>query len=396
MASLIFVAHADSDPAGAALGVLTQARDKSVTVAADAEGSGSFVINRFDSQAAWCEPGNYIAAYRDTVAGDPIAGFWIDGGTDTVVSTREQGGQDMGRTGKGPLMCLDEAVVWDRKFRGGFARIRRRRGTWVWQRSAPFSLARPLMDLVREAKARNSILFVSLTFTSTHDSDGNPWPSDCMTRRWSTNIGTTLTEVVTTLRAAGLRIEMDASFRISAWPDDRVNDLSGSIEIVTGVDIAGDVQRQRNAPRTKSHVLVGGERRRGGERFVAVGNATYRAELGRRKEGFRDLGRTASRPVLRRTGRRSLRRWHVLRDGSVGVPILDKTGQVALVDYQPGDTVTLTIPGAYSGGQAIAAITLADIPNGEYDPVLEFNAPLPDPVTGEDWSDDAATAVRAA
>lgn len=390
--SLVFVAHDASDPSGAALGTLTHAFDKRVTVEEDGEGAGEFSINTNSAQAAWTEPGNYIAVYRDTVAGDPIAGFWIEPGTDVVLDGGEEGAEVGRRGGQGPIACLEEAIVWHRAFSTGLGRINRRRGRWIFEAN-DFPIVVVLLRLIREARARNVLLFTSAGFNRNVDSDGNAWPTDTKVDRFTVPIGATLTEVVTMLRTKGLRIEMDASFRLQAWPDDRENDLSGSIELEAGVDIRDSVTRSRKARRVRSHVLVGGERRRGGERFVSVGNADIRAELGRRKEAFRDTGKTGTVKSLTRVGRRSLRRWRKLQDGAAAVPVIDTTGQVALVDYMPGDTVTLTIPGVYSDGQKIASISLIETESGEYDPVLEFGAPIPDP-SGEDWSDDAATAVR--
>lgn len=391
MASLVFVAHSHDDPTGDPIGTVTGAFDKRVTVEADGIGSGELSINGHDMQSAWTAPGNYIAVYRDTVSGDPIAGFWIADGSDVILSSDEEGGEIFRRTGPGPIMVLDEAIVWHRAYRGGSARIQRRQGRWVFSGSN-FQIAEVLLRMLREAKARGCIPFVTWTFSRREDSDGNRWPEDTQVDRYTVPIGITLTELVTMLRAKGLRIEMDAAFRINVWPEERVNDLSGSVELAAGTDIREEVTRQVRASRMKSTALVGGERHRGGERFLAVTRSDFRAQLGRRVEGFRDLGRVASRRALRRTGRRSLRRWKRLKDGPASVPVIDTTGQVALVDYMPGDTVTLTIPGAYSNTQVIDAITLAETESGEYDPILEFGGLTPD--RGEDFSDDAATAAR--
>lgn len=394
MSSLVFVAYPADDPSGTPLGVLTEAADKGVIVEADAAGSGRFTINRHSSQLSWTEPGNYIRCRRDTSGGALLAGFWIEDSGEDLVSPDEEGGEDVERSGQGPIACLEEAIIWHRAYRGGLGRVRRRAGVWAFRRRGGFQVVRVLIRLIREAKARGAIPFVTLTFTSTHDSDGEPWPDETEVRRFTVPIGPTETELVTMLRAKGLRIEMDADFALSAWPEDRENDLSGSIELEVGVDIRDDLERERKVRRVRSHALVGGDRKRGGERYVPVASSVILAELGRRKEGFRDIGRTASRGVLRRTGRRSLRKWRRLKDGSASVPVIDTTGQVALVDFRPGDTVTLTVPGIYSTGQVIEAISLVETEGGEYDPVIEFGGLIPDPDSGEDWSDDAATAAR--
>lgn len=391
--TLVAVAYAHSDPDGTPVGTLTEATSLSVTVEMDGVGAGEVGINGNSSQAAWIQPGNYIAIWRNAVSGDPIAGFWVDDTTDTLISPDEEGGEEWRSSGSGPIMCLDEAIVWNRRFKGGnLARVRPRRGKWIFRRAGGFQIAAVLIRMVREAKARGCLSYVSLAFDQSVDSDGDAWPDDTEVTRYSVPIGITLTELVTMLRAKGLRIEMDASFRIHAWPDDRVNDLSGSITIAAGTEIREEVVREQRSRRKKSHVLVGGERKKGGERYASAYNSTYRAALGRRHEGFRDIGRVAKKRVLKRAGARSLGRWARLKDGATSVAVIDTTNKVAMVDYVPGDRIGLTIPGFYSGGQKVHAITLVMAENGEYDPVLEFNGL----VRGEreDWSDDAATAVR--
>ena len=391
--TLIARAYAHDDPAGTTVGTLTDLEDLKVTVEMDGTGGGELTINGNSSQKNWTQPGNYIAIWRDTVSGDPIAGFWVEDSSDTLVSTGEEGGETWQRSGSGPILCLDEVLVWNRRNVGGnIARWRPRRGRVIFRRSTPFALAYVLIRMVREAKARGGIPFVGMDFTTGLDSDGNAWPSDTKVKRFSVPIGITLTELVTMLRGKGLRIEMDAKFKIHAWPDDRENDLSGSIAFEVGTDIRDEVVRDGRAKRKKSHALVGGERKRGGERYAKVSNSTYRAALGRRKEGFIDTGRVAYPASLKRSGRRALRKWAKLKDGPASVAVIDTTGQVAMVDYVPGDTVGLTVPGVYSGGQKVHAITLAMVSNGEYDPVIEFGGLIRG--EREDWSDDAATAVR--
>lgn len=390
MSSLVAVAYPHDDPAGTALGVLTELSDLKVTVEHDGVGAGELTINGNSSQASWTSPGNYIAIWRDTVAGDPIAGFWVNDAKDTLISEQEEGGQDWRRSGPGPIMCLDEVIVWHRRFLGGrLAQVRPRRGRWVF-RGNDFPLVRVLTRMVREAKRRGGIPFVTFGFTDAVDSDGNPWPDDTRADRYSVPIGITLTELVTMLRAKGLRIEMDADFTLQAWPEERIS--VQDVVFTEGIDIREHVERDGRASRMKSAVLVGGERKRGGERYAAVGNSNIEDLLGRRKEGFADIGRVARPQVLKRVGRRRLRKWKALKDGPASVAVIDTPGQVALVDYRPGDMVGLTIPGAYEGCQVIEAITLVMTENGEYDPVIEFGGLIR--VGGEDWSDDAATAVR--
>jgi hypothetical protein len=82
------------------LGTLTHASDKKIRVHFNGPGEGSFTINRHDSQAAWCAPGNYVRAYLNSTA-NPVFGFFLEDGGDELVSPDEEGGEDLTRHGRG-------------------------------------------------------------------------------------------------------------------------------------------------------------------------------------------------------------------------------------------------------------------------------------------------------
>lgn len=397
---LVLSIYPPDDPAGTPLGTLTHAKDKTVNVQRGEPGGGSFTMSTLSEQTAWCTPGAYVLVYRNevTTPDEALAGFFIEQPTAVLLSPNEQGGKLATYGGRGPIACLEEPIMWHRQYRSGVGTVRRRRGNWLFRaRSGELQIARVLLHMIREAKARGAIPFVEVDFGPSVDSEGTAWPDDTAVRRYVVPIGPTLTELVTMLRTKGIEIDMTPDFVLHTYPEDRVVDLSGVIAIVEGETIAGEVVRQIGATRKRSHALVGGERRRGrGERFVAVARSDFLEQLGRRKEGFRDVGRTATRKALRRVGRRSLRRWNRRHDGASSVPVLDAEGQIALRDYTVGDTVLLDIPGTYSSGQVVEGIHLVETANGEYNVVLEFAGLMPDRGSGEDFSDDAATVVRGA
>ena len=66
---LVFVAYPKDDPLGTPLGTLTNAVRKSVTVEDNGIGQGSFAIHPDDTGASWCAQDNYVAVWRDSVAG---------------------------------------------------------------------------------------------------------------------------------------------------------------------------------------------------------------------------------------------------------------------------------------------------------------------------------------
>lgn len=372
MAVLVFVAYPHDDPAGTPLGVLTEATDKSVTVEEDGVGAGSCSINRHSEQAAWVSPGSYVRVYRDSMSGPLLAGWWVEEVTDTVLSPHEEGGEVRQASGRGPIACLEEAIVWHRALRSGSGRVEARRGRWRW--TGGIQVAHPILRLLREARARHTLGFVDWDFGRDRDSAGARWPDETEVRTFVVTIGVTLLEAVTVGRAAELDITMGPDFTLHAWPE-AGTDLSGSVAFTAGVDIRDTVELPRAGRRARSVALVGGERKSGAERYVAVRNATIEANLGRRKEGFKDYSKTATTKTLRRVGRRALKRWRRRRDGTMTLPVLDTPGQVALLDYGVSDTVTVTIPGVVDAGRRIISITLTETAAGEYDPVLEVVVP---------------------
>lgn len=389
---MVLRAYAAATPNTSALGVLTEAYDKTLTVEEDSVGSGGFSIHAEEAQAAWCAPGNFVKFYRDSIDGEPLGGIFLNEYSPVIVSDTEEGGRVLSLSGEGPLTCFNEAILWFRAYRRGKGKVERRRGRWRWRN---VQLATVLLRCLREAKRRGCVRFVTADFTSLRDSDGLRWDDDTFVRRYSIPIGVTLNEAVTMLRAKGLRITMTGDFVLQARPDDRTTDRSGTVRFEVEDDIRGEVQSSRSPKRARSVALVAGERRRNrGNRYAYVRSKAIQQDIGRRKEGFHDLGRTATKRVLRRAGRKRLRKWKRRFDGALALPVVDRPGQLALVHYFPGDTVYVSIPDAYNGPERIVSITLTEnTSNGEYDPTLEFGHMTPDR-TGEDWSDDAATAER--
>jgi hypothetical protein len=171
---------------------------------------------------------------------------------------------------------------------------------------------------------------------------------------------------------------MGADLVVHAW-DAYERDLSASIEFVGGVDVTDTVTRQPTARRARSVLLLEGENRKGRTRHRVVRSKAIRQALGRRKEGFYRYERTATLRVLRRVGRRKLRRWSQQRDGAFVLPVTESAGRVALVDYTAGDTISVHIPPTYEHEAIrIAGVRLGDRDDeaGGYDAWLEMRGHL--------------------
>lgn len=375
MAVLVMRAFPHDDPSGTMLGQFTTTVDKQVLIEDNGVGSGSFRINRYSSEVSWCGRGNYVRAWRDVADGTPLAGFWVTERSEIVLSEDEQGGEDWTVSGPGPIHCLTEAIVWHRALAGTDAHVQRGRGRWLWTDTHP---ARPLVRMLEEAQARGCLPFVSWDFTRDLDSDGNPWNGE-KAERISLEIGKDLFWVVDLLRETGLHVVMGPNFVVKAW-DQYENDLSGSIVFAEGVNIRETSEREVKVRRAKGVVLVEGEvtlgegdETRDVTRYRAVNDPATASDQGRRTEGFYQYTRTTSRDLLQRVGKRKLKKWRKWREGPFTLGVIETTGQVAMVDYVPGDTVAIDVPGSgLPAVDRISTITLHDIENGEYDPVLSF------------------------
>lgn len=385
MAKLVLVAYPPDDPLGTPLGTLANAYDTSVTVEDDGIGAGSLAIHPDDPGAAWCVGDAYVAAWRDTVAGDPLAGFWVDAVTEVVLSPDEGGGRELRVTGQGPIAVLDEALVWPRAVSGGDGVVQRAKGRWRWTDAHP---ARVLVRLLEEATARGCLPGMTWDFSRTKDSDGAAWSTEAA-QRFSVPIGASLLDIVRELRETGLHVVMTPGLVVRAW-DTSGRDLTGSVAFVAGTNIRETAESTAAARRGKSHVVVEGEDAEEALRYRVVRDTDIETALGRRKEGFFRYVRTATPAVLERVGARKLRKWKRLHDGPFVLPVIDTPGQVALIDYTTGDTVSVPTAFAAAGAERIASITLTETENGAYEPTLEFGDVAPDAATGRSFGGDTS------
>lgn len=364
---LLLVAYAFEDPSGDPLGELTEATERTVFQEDNVAGGGSLRVNRHSEQAAWCEPGAYIRAWRDEVAGAALAGFWVEERGDVLVSPDEQGGEEIGCSGRGPEACLREARVWYRAVSGGTGQVQTDKGRWYWPDAHP---ARPLIRMLEEAQARGCLPFVSWDFTRNVDSDGNPWTGD--SGPLALEIGIHLLDALTVIRESGLHVVMSPDFVLSAW-DEYERDLSGSIVLEAGVDIRDTSERSASIRRKVGAMMVEGETKENEPRYRAVSDSDIIDAQGRRIEGFYPWQRTANGAVLERVARRKLRKWARQADASpLVIGTVDQAGAVALVDYVPGDTIGIAIDGYEAGSDRIGRITLRETAAGEYDPIVDF------------------------
>lgn len=99
------------DPPGTPLATIP-IKDGQFRVELNGVGSGSFKINRYaaEATAAILKPRNYCKVTIPQIDPDPIFGFFLDEGDFTLVSSDEEGGEDIAFSGHGALSYWSRAI----------------------------------------------------------------------------------------------------------------------------------------------------------------------------------------------------------------------------------------------------------------------------------------------
>lgn len=397
---LYFDAWAAIDPEGTALGELTNAREKTVQDVLSATGSGSFVINRHDAQAAWCATGNLIRVRK--VAGGPFAwnssnykfAFYIEDGEDELVSPDEDVGEDWQRGGRGILAVLERLVWWFESFAsddGSNPLI----GDEAWEFPSGDEFGHMLQRTIREWNFRpNTPIPPSIPkdFDQFTDSGGVLW--DTFSGEHAIDFGDDYLKSWMDLVSQGIEIGMSPNFQAHAWNEDgKGSDKTATIVFRHGWNIREGGSRSKYAPKRGTRALVKGKATEDKPpRFLEVTDShTAGDEAGKwgRREVFTKYERTRATLPLTRAGRRALRRLRHLDDGppTMGVTTfgrIDNDGDGGTPeafrdlhpwdDYETGDLVTVDIPGEYNAVDArVAEITVKDGENGDAEVTLTFD-----------------------
>jgi hypothetical protein len=405
MRELYFDVWAGDDLIGTSIGELTDASAKTVTMVDNGMGSGSFVISRHSSQYAWVTPGpttpEPLIRWR-RVAGGPFdyddarykGAFFVEEGNDILVSQDEEGGEDATRSGRGIESMLSRAVIdyvahySDDIVNHPYDKTALTDGQWHISENIPHAFVNAgtpgavLRIFLRNAGAQvpEPIVEVNHSFNINNDSNGDPWPDG--DAEWSFDVGTDLLTVLGILVNGGLYYRMTPDFMLDAWPTPRGTDLSASISLVqadkTGKGIATSSEQAIHASPAKSRMLVKGQTTTGGRKYRWVADTGIESVLGVR-QGSLDYQATPTNAILDKAGSKELTALKTQHDGPPTLGVDEMAGQEAFIDYFPGDTVTVDIPGVFdTDAVRIFSITLQETETGEADPILEFS--------GEAWS----------
>lgn len=378
-----FDAWLGSDAKGTALGELTQAKEKVYRDEPADFPSGQFKINRHDLQSSYAATGNLIRV-RHAEGGpfawdDPryIGAFFIEEGADVLVDPGEQGGEDYERGGRGTLSYLENALVYHKAFASGSGKPAASSGYWYWN---PGPYGQIMNRLMNEVRARWADQFYLVEdFGDTHDTDGGLF--DSFTAQYRVDIGTTYMDVVNGLRELGMEFSADAAFGFHAWSGAHGTDRSAEVVFEKGVNIREADERDVHASTYKSRVLVRGTVGTKITYREVVHSPSLEDEVASdRREGYTEYGKTSSVGALDKVGRKFLGASLGEKEGpqTLGVTTGDGTEAgdghyVPWVDYFPGDTVLLEVPGEYNGvAKAIGAVTILDGEDGDAETIVEF------------------------
>ena len=378
---LIFDAWPADDPNGTALGELTAASDKEYRHVHQGIGLGSFTVNRHHAQAAWAATGNLVRVRR--VAGGPFAydsanyigAFWVEQGDDILLDPRETGAEDLTRGGRTAEACLHGARLYPDAFdsrNDKFTTKTRIDGNWhIDDRTAGEVLAIFLRDL--DDRTPDPLPFVTKDFGVLQDSTDTDW-TDTGTN-WQIPVGTSGLELLETCVSGGLYYRVSPAFLFSAYEAEPGADLTASITFAKGVNIEASAERQVYAPTTFGRVLMQGTKESGKLKYREVVDTTTEADLPRRIEGFAEFKRTPTNAKLDKAGLRAIRKSKRRYDGIPTFTVTEVEGQEAMLDYVPGDAVTVDIPGVYDEvSRRIYAVTLTEDEAGDVIATLEFEA----------------------
>ena len=389
MARLYFDVWPSDDMNGTALGELTQAYGKSVRVVYQAIGSGQFTINRHDSQyvAGWCAQDNLVRVR--TVSGGPFAfddsryvgAFLIEEGADVLLSPDEEGGDEITRGGRDPIVLLRRAVLnYEADFAGDdvYAASALVDGQWHFRNKNAGTVLRVAL---RNATARTPDPLDPTThdFSTTTDTAGDDWSdSDA---DWSLPVGMDYLSLLDTLASGDLWWRMGLDLVLHAWDADPGADVSGSVVFTKGANIREAAERAVHAREAISRALVQGTLESGKLKFRWVTSGSTETQLGGRREGFVEYQATPTNTRLDRAGGRAIRQLRQQWEGPTTLGVIDTPGAVAFTDYQPGDTVSVDIPGEFESlAVKVFAIILEEREAGDYDVSLELEQSPFDPL----------------
>lgn len=361
------------DPAidrdAAPLGILTQARDRSIRDVKLNCGSGLITINRHDAEAAMLVAGNIVTVHPGLDASEqPVFGFILERTEEVALSPDEDGGDLIKWSGRGSMAILERAILYHVSYLPNGSDLGAlpqddRNGMWHWTDRPPAAiLVRQLEEMMQrgtefgagdqDAACPN----VEWTFTRHEDSNGDTW-DDSAGALFKLAVGLNLfSGAIPQLMQVGLDLKAtpyvngDGHLRIRL--DSYINPgVSTGIVFADGVNIVESGQKVVDAFSGYTDVLVQGDVQPTGSSagtyvYRTRADTGFRSQIGR-KEGFLPFSATPTHSLLDKAGDRLIATAKRVHNGPTTLVVLERTGEVPWTDYFPGDTVTVNIPGVW-------------------------------------------------
>jgi hypothetical protein len=390
------------DRDAAPIGTLTEASARRFRKVKNNCGEGELTINSHSDEAAWLVQGRIVVVYREAIDTAPVFAWSLEETSQVVVPEDEEGADLTRWTGRGVLALLERAVLWNYSVLPNGADLGAlpqsdRDGMWHWvHKSASAILVRQL----EEAQYRGTyfgsgiqdcaIPNIYWTFARHSDSNGDPYTEE---GPYKLAVGDNLfSDVLPKLMQIGLLIKATPVIngdghlrvRLDAYASDP-GAMTG-ITFSKGVNILAAGEKLVAANSAGTDALVQGDLAAGtGPQpyvYVERSDGTFRAQVGR-KEIFLPYQATADETMLEHAGDILLANGVRRHNGPTTLQVMERPGEVALLDYTEWDYVTVDIPGAWdSYTDNLSEIILVENDIGVFDIGVQFATDDPVGVVG--------------
>lgn len=372
---------------------------KELRVELNGTGYVHFSISRGDAQAteANLARGNLIQVTIPEIHSGVLFEAILEEGDFDLLSSDEEGGQELQFGGPGTLSVLRRSVIAYEEYLDGTGQWKPKKGRVVFD--ADVTEGHIVNKLIREAQAAgrpsDPIPMVTKTFDATDDSNGDPWGDETLEGNWKVPMGAVLyDEVLRLVRAGLLHVEMAPGFELNlyrAMGTDRTSGTfaAGKVRFVGGVNIAEGLARGMAGRDFVTHAYI---RYGDGDWTNAaklVGSFPYEQEM------FFDAGNTSHANTARRAARGEMGWRETTQEALLLSHIVPWPGDA------PDDATGLYLPGptwSDNGRYWVGDLVTVDTGSGEFDydnathrvyaitlredatgylapPILELNAP---------------------
>jgi len=317
-------------------------------------GAGSCELSFYDAKATALNmaEGNLI---QFALGGIPIFGFFSEA---PILTIGEASDSKWTLAGQSVLAYMNRAIVYPK---GGIASPV---GTHRIYSGKTFGNI--LKTLIDEAQARGTIPAMTYDFTSTLDSHGNAWTANVNV---TIDVGTSLLDVLKKFVALGMGLTMDPMLGLHCFlPGALGLDRTSTVIWRQGYHLAAPVDNVGSRSNATTVCLVRGSN----GSFVETTDPAWtgNAIIGRRESGLDFSAVSSDTTQMTNAGNQQITLSETA-SRSLTVPLTHGLSSQGLyepyTDYNPGDTIALDVPGAYTAAPfQIVGLTVAQTPGANY------------------------------